>query len=307
MAAYIYLKSIAKNNNNKTIIADLNIGLEQGTSLALIGRNNSGKSMLLKILAGIMNADFGTFFINGEKVSSDKINIRKKICYIPEYVDFIKEISIYENLYIYMSMYSSLNTIEIKKKIAHWANIFNFDKFIYSKVENVDLSNLRLIQLSRIFMHDSCDIIILDQPTIGLDPNNQILFWEKIKTVLKDKTIIYTSYDFDEIQNFSNRVAFLNNGNIKLAGTVSDIMNQTKGYGYYKIVFDSSVPDGFIEKVKETSDCYHLNIKGNYIEFYSPSKKTVIPLIKESFKYSVQDMVERPFNFKDVFLIQTKK
>ena len=57
------------------------------------------------------------------------------------------------------------------------------------------------------------DIIILDQPTKDLDPDNKIIFWKNLKTVLKGSTIIYSSYDFDEIQDYSDRIAFLSNGN----------------------------------------------------------------------------------------------
>ena len=88
MAASIYLKSITKKINNATVIADLDIGLQKGDTLAIIGNNDSGKSTLLKLLSGILDADSGEIFLNGDKLSSKNYELRKSISYVPEYIDF---------------------------------------------------------------------------------------------------------------------------------------------------------------------------------------------------------------------------
>ena len=78
MAAYIFLKDIGKKNKNDIVIADLSLGLEKGKKLAIVGSNNSGKSMLLRILAGIIKADFGTIFIDGKEFLSNSKEIKKQ-------------------------------------------------------------------------------------------------------------------------------------------------------------------------------------------------------------------------------------
>ena len=90
MAAYIYLKSIAKSYNKKSVIADLSLGLEKTHTLAIVGKNNSGKSMLLKILSGNMKIDYGNIFIDGQDFLINNKGIKRKIAYIPEHVDFDK-------------------------------------------------------------------------------------------------------------------------------------------------------------------------------------------------------------------------
>ena len=155
-------------------------------------------------------------------------------------------------------------------------------------------------------MHNP-EILILDEPTKDLDPNNQILFWKIIKTKLKNTTLIYASQNFDEIEVHSDRVSFLDKGKIRLNGSISEMMNETKGYGYYRILFKNPVPNEFEKKMKENHHCYHLNIKDTLVEFYSPNKDAVLLLIKEAFNYDIVDFIERPFSFKDVFLTQTKK
>ena len=83
-------------------------------------------------------------------------------------------------------------------------------------------------------------------------------------------------------------------------------MNQTESYSYYKIVFKNSVSESFIEVLKQSSHCYHLSINHNKIEFYSPNKIESVGLIKKAFEWDVLDFQERPFDFKDIFLTQTK-
>ena len=306
MAAYIYLKAIGKKSRGDIVIADLNLGLEKGNSLAVIGGNNSGKSMLLKILAGIIKSDFGTIFIDGEEFSPSNTKLRKKICYIPEYIDFLPNLSVYENLFLYIKLYKKISSNDAKKIILNWADIFRFNEFLYLKVSQIQTSTLKMISLSRAFIHQP-EILILDQPTKGLDLDKQMLFWKKIKKVLKNTTTIYSSYDFNEIENYSDRISFLDNGKIQLNGSIKQIMNQTEAYSYYKIIFKDLVDDAFKNILKENSDCYHLKIDANEIEFYSPSKEGSISLIKKAFDYNVLDFKERPFNFKDIFLTQTKK
>ena len=306
MAAYIYLKAVGKKNKENIIIADLNLGLEKGKSLALIGGNNSGKSMLLKVLAGIIKADFGTIFIDGEEFSPSNIRLRKKICYIPEYIDFLPNLSIFENLFIYIKLYKKISNNDAKNIILNWSDIFNFTDLLNLRVNQTQPSKLKIISLSRAFIHQP-EILILDQPTKGLDLDKQMLFWEKVKTVLKSTTTIYASYDFTEIENYSDRISFLDNGKIQLNGSINEIMSQTQAYSYYKIIFKDLVQDDFKNILKENSDCYHLNIEGNEVEFYSPNKENSMALIKKAFDYSIVDFIERPFNFKDIFLTQTKK
>ena len=306
MAAYIYIKAIAKNYNNKTIIADLDLGLEKGHVLAVIGKNDSGKSMLLKILAGNLSVDYGDIFIDGEKFSINSNGIKKNISYIPENVDFDSGLSLYQNLYLYMTLYTDFNSKDIDNIIAHWSDVFGFNNLIHANICNLNSSILRLVQLSRIFMSKP-DVVILDQPTKDLDPDNKIIFWKNLKTVLKGSTVIYSSYDFDEIQDYSDRIAFLSNGNIRLNGSISNIMSETKGYGYYKIIFSDLIDVNLKNVITSSPHCYNLDIKDKEVAFYSPNKKEVIEIIKESFKYDVVDFIERPFNFKDIFLTQSRK
>ena len=101
-----------------------------------------------------------------------------------------------------------------------------------TSISDIQISRLKMIHLSRAFLHNP-EILILDQPTKELDLENQILFWEKIGTVLRNTTIIYSSHNFNEIEEYSNRVAFLDNGKIRLNGSIEEIMNQTKTYSYY--------------------------------------------------------------------------
>tara|TARA_B100002052_G_C15878895_1_gene598264 strand:- start:1714 stop:2640 length:927 start_codon:yes stop_codon:yes gene_type:complete len=305
MAAYIFLKDIGKKNKNDIVIADLSLGLEKGKKLAIVGSNNSGKSMLLRILAGIIKADFGTIFIDGKEFLSNSKEIKKTICYIPEHNDFYSDLSIYDNLFIYIKMFSELSSGEARKIILNWADIFNFSDVLYLESCKVRSSKLRIISLARAFIQQP-DILIMDQPTKNLDIENQSLFWSKAKSVLKNTTVIYSSYDFSEIEKYSDRISFLDRGKIRLNGSVEQIMNQTESYSYYRIIFKDFVDKGFSRILKESSHCYHLSINHNQIEFYSPNKIESVGLIKKAFEWDVLDFQERPFDFKDIFLTQTK-
>ena len=153
----------------------------------------------------------------------------------------------------------SISENDIKGLISQWSQTFKFEKMLNYKVDKVSTSKLRLIQLCRAFMHNP-DFLILDHPTKGLDPENKTWFWKTLNSVLKDSTVVCSSQDFDEIESYSNRLAFLSQGNIKLKGTISDIVGKTKGYGSYVITFNTNVSPNIVKKMQENSSLYHLKI-----------------------------------------------
>ena len=306
MSASIFLKSVAKKINNKVVIANLDFGLQKGDRLAIIGANNSGKTILLKIISGIVDIDSGQIFINGKNLDSRKYLLRKNICYIPEYVDFDSNLNIYENLYIYLRLNKGSNDKESRDLIEHWSKVFQFENMLKMTIDRIPMAKLRLVQLCRAFMH-SPEFLILDHPTKGLDPENKIWFWSTVNSVLKNSTIIHSSQDFDEIESFSNRLAFLSEGNIRLNGTISDIMDKTKEYGSYSITFKDKVDSVMYKEMQENDDLYHLKIEGNKIEFYTPKKNIFFEVIRKSLQHDILDVGINSFKLKDVFLAQVKK
>ena len=307
MAASIYLKSITKKINNTTVIANLDIGLQKGDTLALIGNNDSGKSTLLKLLSGILDSDSGDIFLNGEKLSSKNYNLRKSISYVPEYIDFDGSLSIYENLYIHLRLNKEISLNEANKEIFHWSDVFNFKDILYSQINDIALGKLRLIQLIRALLTKP-NFLILDQPTKGLDPEYKHSIWDILKRVFSNTTIVFVSHDFDEISNYSNRIAFLNEGKIRLNGSINEIMKKTSSYGFYEISFKTHINDVFLKKMKENNDLYHLKvIDDKKIQFYCPNKEIFFEILKDSLNYDLIDIKNRPFDLKDVFLSQTKK
>ena len=307
MAASIYLKSITKKINNVTVIADLDIGLQKGDILAVIGNNDSGKSTLLKLLSGILDADSGEIFLEGDKLSVKNYELRKTISYVPEYIDFDKNLNIYENLYVHLRLNKKISLNDANKEIFHWCDVFNFKDIIYSQIDDIALGKLRLLQLIRALLTKP-DFLILDQPTKGVDPEFKSWIWDILKRVFPETTIVFVSHDFDEILDYSNRIAFLNEGKIRLNGSIEEIMEKTGTYGFYEILFKTHINDVFLKKMKENNDLYHLKVVDDKkIQFYCPNKEAFFSILKEAFQYDLIDMKSRPFDLKDVFLSQTKK
>ena len=306
MAAYIYLKGIGKKINDNFVVADLDLGLEKSKTLALIGSNNSGKSVLLEIIAGVIDKDFGKIFFDGNEFNSKNINIRKKICYIPSYNDLIPILSVYQNLLVYLNMTKNLTRVEAKNIVQNWIDIFDLNRISSKRVSKLRSDDIRLVSLCRAFIHQP-EILIMDMPTLGLDIKKQMFFWRKAQTVLKNCTIIYSSQDFNEVENFSDRISFLDNGKIRLNGTISDLMSKTKSYSHYKIILNEIVDKSLVDLFNNNSKCFHLKIEGKIIEFFSSDRENAVSLLKQALNHGMTDFKERTFNLKDIFLNQIKK
>jgi ABC-2 type transport system ATP-binding protein len=180
----IEVKSISKSYKNQIVLNDVSFEISKGEVVGLLGPNGAGKSTLMKILTGFISPSSGEANINALKLTESKMDIQKQIGYLPEHNP------------IYLEMY-------IKEYLNFHAKIFNSSKERIDKViEQTKLTNeigKRIYQLSKGYrqrvglaaalLHDP-DILILDEPTTGLDPNQLIEIRELIKSISQNKTIL---------------------------------------------------------------------------------------------------------------------
>lgn len=204
----IAVESISKSYHQQFALKDINFSIPKGEVVGLLGPNGAGKSTLMKILTGFISPSSGEANINGLKLSEAKTDIQRQIGYLPEHNP------------VYLDMY-------VKEYLQFHARIFNSPKSRIDKVvEQTKLTpevNKRIHQLSKGFrqrvglaaalLHDP-DILILDEPTTGLDPNQLIEIRELIKSISQDKTILLSTHIMQEVEAICDRVIIIHKGRI---------------------------------------------------------------------------------------------
>jgi len=184
MEASITFKSVAKKNKDETLLAELTFGVEKNTRFALVGPNGSGKSTILKLICGFIHKDKGSIYIKGFDADINSNQIKSIIGYMPQKSDFDQDLNIFENLSIYGQLYG-MSSDDARKRIEYLAHKLNFSNYLKLHSIEIPCGVFKKLLLARALLHDP-EILILDEPTTGLDPNqlveirNLIKFWNSL-------------------------------------------------------------------------------------------------------------------------------
>ena len=288
MEASITLKSLAKKFNSEIILADLSIGVENNSNHVIIGQNGAGKSTILRILVGLIEKDAGIAYIHGKDISTRPKETRMITGYMPQYVDLDPEMSIYENLIIYSELYGVSNS-KAKSRIQNFSEIFNYNDILLEKPTKQPLGLLRSIQFSRALLHDP-KVLLLDEPTQGMDPKYKTKVWNILDRIGKDKTILFTTQDFNEAEKFADRISILHKGDIKMDGTLEKLVGATKGLSKYEIRFKDAPPEDILAPLEEMPKVLKPLLNGNSLEFYSNDKKDFFRVLKNVISSEIVDI-----------------
>ena len=222
----ITIKNVSKKYGEKIVLNNINIEIEEGEVVGVIGRNGAGKSTLFKILCGLTSQYDGECLVNGQVVKLSEIN---HISYMPEERGLDGRLLVREHL-TDLAMYKG-----IKKKIAHtridyWLKVFELENKKYQKIDSLSIGNQQKIQFIETLLNEP-DILILDEPFSGLDPISTDMFWNIIETLKKqNKTIIFSSHNLSDKIQKCDKFFFIKEGVIKESGSLKDIQNN---FGYY--------------------------------------------------------------------------
>ena len=288
MEASITLKSLAKKYNNCVVLADLSLGIERNSNHALIGQNGSGKSTILKVLVGLIEKDAGIAYINGKDISSRGIETRMVTGYMPQTIDFDPEINIYENLLFFAQLYG-LSTTRAQKEIIKYAEVFDFKADLDKHPEVISKGTLRTMQLTRAIIHNP-EILLLDEPTLEMDQSNKIKVWDLLEKIGKNKTILFVSQDFNEVEKFADRISILHKGDIKMDGSLERLASTTKGLSKYEIRFNDIQPIELLDEIKKMPKILKPQFHGNSLEFYSYEKREFFHVLRKVIDREVSDI-----------------
>ena len=239
MSLNLKVNSISKIYRSKKVLNNVSFELNKGNILGLIGKNGAGKSTVLKILSSLI--DFGgDVLINKKSIKKMDAKSKKQVGYLSEnnplYMDFyISE---------YLNFIGNLNglfkdSLQRRKKVV--IELCGLKNFQNEKIKNLSKGYRQRVGIASAFIHDP-DILILDEPTTGLDPSQILEIRELIKNLAKNKIVIFSSHLLNEINEICNKVIFLDKGNIVLKSNIKELKNRYNNISLDKI-FNKIIPN----------------------------------------------------------------
>ena len=217
----IEVKDLYKKFGKNEVLKGLNLSIEKEGIFTILGPNGSGKTTLIKSILGMVLPDSGEIKINGENVKK-QWNYRFEIDYMPQIANFPTNLDVDELFDMIIDLRGS------EKRKDELIKLFGLGEFLKKKLGNLSGGTKQKVNIVLSFMFDS-PIIILDEPTTGLDPVSLIRLKDLIMSEKdKGKTILITTHIMDFVEQISDQIVFILEGVIYFRGTVNELKTKTK-------------------------------------------------------------------------------
>lgn len=218
----IEIKNLKKSYGNKKAVDDISFTVEKGEILGLLGPNGAGKSTTMNIITGYISMSEGSVSINGHDILEEPIEAKKSIGYLPELPPLYKEMTVKE----YLSFVYDLKAVRINiSKQDHIENVM--ETVSIADVKDRKIKNLSKGYMQRVGLAQALigkpEVLILDEPTVGLDPNQIVEIRNVIKGLKKEHTIILSTHILSEASAVCDRVVIINNGRIAAIDTPDNL------------------------------------------------------------------------------------
>lgn len=206
----IFIQNINKSYGNQIALSDVSLEIEKGEIVGFLGPNGAGKSTLMKIISSYISQDSGTVKVCNFNTAEQENESKKRIGYLPENNPLYKEMYIKE----YLNFVASIYKIEDKKqRIEQMIQKVGLQSEQYKTIGELSKGYQQRVGLVAALLHNP-EVLILDEPTTGLDPNQLEEVRKLIKEVGKDKTVLLSTHILQEVEKMCNRVVIINKGEI---------------------------------------------------------------------------------------------
>jgi ABC-2 type transport system ATP-binding protein len=204
------IKKISKKYGDQDALIDVSFSLKKGDIVGFLGPNGAGKTTLMKIITSIIKPDSGNITINGYDTQKNEISTKRQIGYLAENNPLYKDMLVTE----YLDFIASLYEIENKKdKVKEIIKKTGLEGEIKKKIEELSKGYKQRVGIAAALVHDP-NVLILDEPTTGLDPNQLIEIRKLIQEIGQEKIVLLSTHILQEIPKICNHIIIINKGRI---------------------------------------------------------------------------------------------
>ncbi|MDO8668042.1 MAG: ATP-binding cassette domain-containing protein [bacterium] len=220
----IEIKNLTKKFGQNLVLDNLSFSVAKGEILGFLGPNGAGKTTTMKIITSFWPATSGQILIDGLDTAVNSLATRRKIGYLPETVPLYEDMRVFEYLK-FVAEIRGLEKFKIMPRLKEVVSLCGLSKVWRRPIDELSKGFRQRVGLAQAIMHEP-DILILDEPTTGLDPNQIVEIRDLIKTIGREKTVIFSTHILSEVSATCNRVIIINNGKIVGQGSPAELEKQ---------------------------------------------------------------------------------
>ncbi|MDI9309088.1 MAG: gliding motility-associated ABC transporter ATP-binding subunit GldA [Limnohabitans sp.] len=237
----IEIKNISKSYGSQKALDSISFTIKKGEIVGFLGPNGAGKSTLMKILTTFISANEGSAKVNGYDVKNDTIEVQKSVGYLPEHNP------LYLDLYVREYLTFNADVYKVSKdRIDEVITLTGLTPEAHKKIGQLSKGYRQRVGLATALLHNP-EVLILDEPTTGLDPNQLVEIRDLIKNIGKDKTVFLSTHIMQEVEAICDRVIIINKGKIvtdnNIDNLVTEITEQVIEVEFDKIILDTQLKE----------------------------------------------------------------
>jgi ABC-2 type transport system ATP-binding protein len=221
---FIQVKNLSKNYGKQSAVQDLNFRLEEGQIVGFLGPNGAGKSTTLKMMMGLIRPSDGSILIDGKDPQEQEVALKKQIGYLAENNPLYPDMYVREFLAFIGNIHQLKNLDERIQEVIEWVGL---QKEAHKKIQELSKGYQQRVGIAMAILHNPA-ILILDEPTSGLDPNQRAEIRDLIKSLQKDRIILFSSHILSEVEAICDRVLLLHQGKLVSDSPMKDIKDLEK-------------------------------------------------------------------------------
>ena len=295
MSSVLSAHNLCKSYAGQRVVDGFNISLYKGECFGLLGPNGAGKTTTLRLLLGLIEPDGGELSLLGHAVPQQAREARLRVGVVPQMDNLDPDFTVTENLLVY-GRYFGLKDAQIRARLPELLEFASLTHKRDARVPTLSGGMKRRLTLASALVNDP-EVIFLDEPTTGLDPQARHLIWQRLRELTaRGKTLLLTTHFMDEAERLCHRLAVMDNGRIISQGTPRELIEQ-------------NIEPQVVEVYGEFAAEWAQNHAGRHAQRFEVSGESVFcyvadaqPLLLELHKLPQLRFLHRPANLEDVFL-----
>ena len=256
----IEAKNLKKSFGDFVAVDNINLTVERGEVVGFLGPNGAGKSTTMKMLTGFLEPDGGEIFIEGIDLQSKPLEAKKSIGYLPEGAPSYSDMEVSEFLSFVGKMRGLNNNGMLNTRLSDMAEQINLKEVWHKPIETLSKGFKRRVGIAQALIHDP-DILILDEPTDGLDPNQKYEMRDLIKKISTNKAIVISTHILEEVEAVCSRTVIIANGQLLANETPDNLGKQFNKKNMFSLKVANKLNNTQIKDIKSSLDYKKVTVK----------------------------------------------
>jgi ABC-2 type transport system ATP-binding protein len=289
--------NLKKRYGEIVALDDVSFEVKKGETFGLLGPNGAGKTTTIQVLCGLLKPDGGKVELDG-KTDPSLVEVRMSLGVVPQALAIYEELSAEENLRFFGRMYG-LSGRELNELVENCLEIAGLSQRRKGRVSKYSGGMKRRLNMVCSFLHEP-PVLLLDEPTVGVDPQSRNLIFDTIEDIRKlGRTIIYTTHYMEEAQRLCDRVAILDHGRILDMDSVENLIVKHGGPSHIEAEVEEKMPD--FNKIKSFIEDKNVQFEETKIRFATGQPMESLAMLNRS-GVRFRSLKVQTANLEDVFL-----